>query len=194
MGVHGHVRGEGHAVVRGVQVVRVPALARLLLAPVPEQILEGELPGLLLAVRPKCRVEEQLRVDASVRGADDGCPGAAGGGCRGDDVLDAGLFLVPGPVGLVQDDEVCDGEVAVDLRMAFPGGVELGGVDDLDQSPVHDVRILAGEDHAYEFLRLGQSAGLDHDHVETGGGPGQRFQEGVEFARVDRAAQAAVAQ
>lgn len=167
--------------------VPVAVLGRALLQ---VQVLKGELTGLLLALGPQRRVEEQLGVDAPVRGRDD--RGRASG--LRDDLPDAGALLVPGPVRLVEHDEIGHREMAADLRMALPGRLELGGVDHLDQSPVHDARVVAGEDHPDEFLRLGEAARLDDDHVEPRGGPGQRFQIRVQLARVDRAAQAAAAQ
>ncbi|MGY3679192.1 hypothetical protein ACVWXU_002815 [Streptomyces sp. TE33382] len=105
-----------------------------------------------------------------------------------------GVLRLVHPVGLVQHHEIGDGEMAVDLGMALPGPPELGGVHDLDQSPVPDVRVVAGQQHPYELLGFGETARFDDDHIEAGGGPGQRLQEGVEFARVDGAAQTAVAE
>lgn len=78
--------------------------------------------------------------------------------------------------------------------MPLPCGGEFGGVDDLDQSAVPDVRVVAGQQHPHELLGLGETARLDDDHIEPGGRAGQRLQVGVELARVDGAAQAAVAQ
>lgn len=80
----------------------------------------------------------------------------------------------------------------VQFGMPGPGVVELRGVDDLDQPAVDDPAVVAGEDHPDEFLRLGQPAGLDDDHVDTGGGASQPLQVGVQLAGVDRAAQTAV--
>lgn len=154
------------------------------------QVLEGELARLLLAVGPQRRIEEQFRVDASVRGGDDGSRAAG----RLDGLPEVRALLLTGPVRLVQYDEVGDGQVPVDLGMAIPGRPELGRVHDLDQSPVHDVRVVAGQEHPYEFLGFREPARLDDDHVEAGGGAGQGLQVGVQFARVDRAAQTAAAQ
>ena len=50
--------------------------------------------------------------------------------------------------------------------------VELGCVDDLDEPAVHDPRIVAGEHHPHELLRLGEPAGLDDDDVDPGDGLG----------------------
>lgn len=153
------------------------------------QVLEGELSRLLLAVGPQRRIEEQFGVDASICGGDDGRRAAGGR----DGLPDAQPVGVPGPVRLVQHDEVGDGEMAVDLRVTFPGGGELRRVDHLDRSPVHEVRVVAGRQHPYGLLGFGESARLDDDHIETGGGPGQGLRVGVQLTHVDRAAQAAAA-
>jgi hypothetical protein len=82
----------------------------------------------------------------------------------------------------------------VDLGMPGPRVVELGGVDDLDQPAVHDPRVLAGEHHPHEFLRLGQPARLDDDDVDAEGGVREPFQVLVQLARVHGTAQAPVAE
>ncbi len=150
-----------------------------------EVVEEGQLPDPLLRGPA---VEEELRVDAPVGGRDHGgAPGEAGDG-----PVDAPA--VRDAVGLVQDDEVGEGQVPVDLGVPGAGGVELGGVHDLDQAAVDDARVLAGEHHPHELLRLGQTAGLDDDDVDAGGGAGEAVEVAVQFADVDGAAQAAVAE
>lgn len=98
------------------------------------------------------------------------------------------------PVGLVHDHEVGDRQVPVGIGVPLPRGGELRRVDDLDEPAVHDPLVLAGEDHPDQFLRLGEAARLDHDHVQARLGAGEDLQVLVEFARVDGAAQTAVAE
>src|SRR5262249_36192267 len=74
------------------------------------------------------------------------------------------------------------------------GVVELGGVDDLDETAVDDAGMLAGEHHPYEFLRLGESAGLDDDDVHTPGRSGEPGEIDLQFTRLHRAGQTAVAE
>ncbi len=155
-----------------------------------EQILEGQLTDRLVVRVARLAVEEQLRVDPPVRGGHDRRPRAQ----LGEGLQQRALLRLPDPVGLVQDHQIGDGHMPVDLRVPGPGGPELRRVDDLDQSAVHDPVVLAGQDHADEFLRLGQTARLDHDHIDTGRRPGQPFQILVQLAGVDGAAQTAVAQ
>lgn len=123
-------------------------------------VVEGEL---AVAFGLRAAVEEEFRVDAAVGGGGDGAvPGAFPYGgeqlrqLRGGDA-----------VGLVEDDEVGGGEVPVQLGVAFAGRLVLGGVDHLDEAAVADVRVLAGQDHADQFDRFGQAAGLDDDDVEA---------------------------
>ncbi len=171
---------EGQGVVGGVQVSGVrPALG------VVVQVVEGQLPHAFLAGPA---VVEELGVDTAVGGRDDG-------GTVGERVHEGEHPLgVGGPVGLVDHDQVGEGQVPVDLGVPGTGVVELGGVDDLDEPAVDDPRLLGGEQHAHQFLRFGESAGLDDDDVDAGLGAGQPFQVPVEFARVDGTAQASVAQ
>lgn len=153
------------------------------------EVLEGEL-AYLLALGPGSRVEEHLVVDPAEH--------------RGDDRRSTTELTkrpeypvetrLPDPVRLVQHDQIGDREMPVDLRVPRARRVELGCVDDLDQSPVHNPRIVAGQQHPDEFLRLGEPARLDDDDVDTGGGPGEQLQIVVQLARVDGAAQTAVAE
>src|SRR5690348_5529612 len=78
--------------------------------------------------------------------------------------------------------------------MFLPGGVELHRVDDLDEPAVDDARLLAGEHHPHELLGFGESAGLDDDDIDAGGGLRQTVEVAVEFACVDGAAKAPVAE
>ncbi len=73
----------------------------------------------------------------------------------------------------------------VDLGVLLAGARELGGVDDLDEPSVDDPRMLAGEHHAYEFLGLGESAGLDDDDVDACGGPSQPVQVLINLDRAE---------
>ncbi len=82
----------------------------------------------------------------------------------------------------------------LDLRVPGPGGLELGGVDDLHQPAVDGALVGAGEDHPHQCLRLGQTAGLDDDDVDARRGAGEPGQHLVQVAGVDGAAQTAVAQ
>jgi hypothetical protein len=84
--------------------------------------------------------------------------------------------------------------MAVEFRVFLAGGVELHRVHDLDESAVDDARLLAGEHHPDEFLRFGETAGLDDDDVDAGGGLGETAEVEVEFTGVDGAAQAPVAE
>ncbi len=181
----GGVRAAGVlSAVDGFLAVRAAVVHVL---PVVVQVVEGELPH---ALPHGLAVEEEAHVDASVRGGDD--RRAVGEAVHlGEDPLPLG---VAHPVGLVDDDEVGDAQVPVHLGMPLPGGVELGGVDDLHETAVHDVRILAGEHHAQEFLRFGEPTRLDDDDVDIRGGACQPLQVLVQFARVHGTAQASVAE
>ncbi|EPH43187.1 putative protein CobW [Streptomyces aurantiacus JA 4570] len=186
----------GAVVVAVVGVVAVAAVggrgalrvrAAVLLAPVVVQIVEGQLPHALLH---GLAVEEELHVDAPVRGGDDGrAVGAAVD--LGEDPLPLGVAHA---VGLVDDDQVGDAQMPVDLGVPLPGGVELGGVDDLHEAAVHDVGVLAGEHHPHELLRLREPARLDDDDVDAGGGAGEPLQVLVELTGVHGTAEAAVAE
>lgn len=165
-------------------------LPRAVLALVGPQVLERELADLLVLGGARGRVEEQAGVDPSVRRGDHRRSGAE----RPDHAEDTFVFGGCHAVGLVQDDEVGDGEVPVGLGVPVAGGVELGRVHDLDEPSVHRARIVAGEDHPDEFLRLGEAARLDDDEVDPRGGAAEPLQIAVEFARVDGAAQTAVAE
>jgi len=157
----------------------------VVLAAVPVKVVEGQLPDALLAGPA---VEEELGVDPAVRGGHHG---------RAVDEVPDRLqhgFRVVHPVGLVHDHEVGERQVPVDAGVRGPGLVELGGVHDLDEAAVDDVRQLAGEHHADEFLRFGQAARLDDDDVDAGGGAGEPLEVLVEFTGVDGAAQASVAE
>lgn len=183
------VRGELDRLVGRVQVaVVVLPVGVLVFRGLREQVLEGQLPP---GPRPGPAVEEQLRVDPPVFGSDHG---DARGAERGEFPLDAGPFGGVHAVGLVQHHEVGDGQVAVGLGVRGPGRVELGRVDDLHQAAVADGRILVGHEHPDHLLRLGESAGLDDDHVDPVDGCGELLQVRVQFAAVDRAAQAAAAE
>ena len=180
------------AVAGAVQVVFVQVvLVQPVLVPVVSvqvvsvQVVEGQLPDALLA---RTAVEEELGFDPAVGGRDDG--GAVDEGP--DQPEDA--FAVRCPVELVDHDEVGQREMPVDLGVSGPGVVELGGVDDLDEPAVHHPRMLAGQQHPHEFLRLGEAAGLDDDDVDAEGGFREPLQIRVQFARVDGTAQAAVAE
>src|SRR5690606_32199123 len=107
-------------------------------------------------------------------------------GQRTDESEDAVRFRRP--VELVHHDQIGECEVPVDLRVPGAGLVELGGVHDLHQTAVDDAGVVAGEHHPHQLLRLGQAAGLDHDHVGPERGAGQAFEVGVQFAAVDGAA------
>lgn len=82
----------------------------------------------------------------------------------------------------------------VDLGMLLARTVELGRVDHLDEPAVDDPRMLTGQHHPHELLRLGETARLDDDDVDTGRGPGQPPEILVELTGVDGAAQASVPQ
>ncbi len=164
-----------------VAAVRVRVLA------VVVQVVEGELPD---ALPHRLAVQEELHVHAPVRGGDDGGPV----GMAAHLVEDAVALPRRYPVGLVDHDEVGDLQMPVDLGVPLSGGVELGGVHDLHETAVHDVRVLAGEHHAHEFLRLREPARLDDDDVDAGRGPGEPFQIHIEFTGVHGAAQTPVAE
>lgn len=182
--IEGLFGDEGQAVVGGVQVSVVTVVV-IAVAGVLVQVVEGQLPDALLAGPA---VEEELRVDTAVGGRDDGGPV----GELTDQPEDTPA--VRRPVELVDHDEVGEGEMPVDLGVLGARAVELGCVDDLDEPAVHDAGMLAGEQHAHEFLGLGEPAGLDDDDVDAGGRPGEPLQIDVQLARVDRAAQTAVAE
>lgn len=82
----------------------------------------------------------------------------------------------------------------VDLGMLHPRGVELDGVDDLDEPSVHDPGILTGEHHPHEFLRLGEPTGLDDDDVDPGRGLSESIKIDIKLARINSAAQTPVPQ
>jgi hypothetical protein len=152
---------------------------------VPVQVVEGELAEALLGGPA---VEQELGVHAPVGGGHHG--GAVGE--RADERQDP--LPVLGPVELVDDHQVGEGEVPVDLGMPLPGLQELGRVHDFDEPAVHHPAVLAGEHHPHELLRLGEPAGLDDDDVDPGCGSGQPFQVLVQFGDVDGTAQTSVAE
>ena len=164
----------------------VPAGAAGLLATgqVVEQVVEGELPD---PFRDGPAVEEELRVDAAVRGLDHG-------GRLGQRGPQPGQVTGVHPVRLVEHDEVGDGHVPLDLGVVLARRLVLRRVDDLDQAPINDARVLAGEQHLEELLRFGQTARLDDDDVEAGGGTGELVEVAVEFAAVHGAAQTAASE
>ncbi len=137
-----------------MQMLHVPAVLVLL----PMEVVEGQLPDALLA---RAAVEEELGVDPAVRGGHHGRPVD-----EGPDRLQHGLRIVH-PVDLVHDHEVGEREMPVDTRVHGSGLLELGGIHDLDEPAVDDVRQLAGEHHADELLRFGQAARLDDDDVDA---------------------------
>ncbi len=206
--VHRLGGGELHALVGGVEVARmvgvvgVAARVRmvavvvravggvLVRCGVAQQVLEGQLAHGRVVVLARPAVEEQLGIDPPVCGADHG---PAGGEVR-ERVHEVLARRVADAIGLVEHHDVGDAHMPVQFGVPVPGVLELRGVDDLDQPAVDDPVVVAGEDHADEFLRLGQPTGLDDDHVDTGGGAGEPLQVGVQFAGVDRAAQTAVAE
>jgi hypothetical protein len=98
------------------------------------------------------------------------------------------------PVGLVQHHQVGEPQVVGQLGVALAGRLELGGVHDLREPAVADVGVLAGDHQPDQVARLGDAAGFDDDDVDPRLGRGKPPQHGVQSARVDRAAQAAVAE
>ena len=149
------------------------------------EVVEGELTDALLGGPA---VEEELGVDASVGGGHDGRPVAE----RPDERQDP--LPVRGPVDLVDDDEVGEGQMPVDLGMPPPGLRELGRVHDFDEPAVHHPGVLTGEHHPHELLRLGQPARLDDDDVDPGSGLGEPIQIDIQLTDVDGTAQTPVAQ
>lgn len=180
-GVERALGHEGEGVVARVQM----SVLLLLGGVVPMEVVEGQLPDALLA-RPA--VEEELGVDPAVRGGHHS--GAV------DEVPNRlqHRFRVVHPVDLVDDHEVGERQMPVDAGVRGPGLVELGGVHDLDEAAVDDVRQLTGEDHADELLRFGQAARLDDDDVDAGGGAGEPLEVVVELTGVDGTAETAVAE
>ncbi len=181
--VHRAVGGELHALVGGVEVL--VAVRRL-----GQQFVEGQLARGCPPLPHRLAVEQQRRIDATVRGRQH----RFAAGELAHQFRQPLLVGFADSVNLVQQHQVGEAQVLVDLGVAPPGRLELRGVDHLHQPAVAEAAVRAVQQQPDHATRVGQSAGLDHDHVDVAAGPCQPGQQVVEPACVDGAAQAAVAQ